>query len=150
MQSNTQSLILSTATRYLMPVMLLFSVFIFLRGHNEPGGGFVGGLVASAAFALYGIAFGVQEAQALLRVDPRTLIGWGLLAALASALIPLASGMPFMKGMWGEREYPLLHKLGTPLLFDTGVYFTVIGVTLLIIFVLSQDYLVDADEEPGD
>lgn len=142
-----QSLILSTATRYLMPLMILFSIFIELRGHNEPGGGFIGGLIASAAFALYGIAFGIEEAQRLLRVNPRVLIGVGLLLALVSGLIGVLAGDGFMKGLWLAREFPVLHKLGTPLLFDIGVYLAVIGVTLLIIFSLSEDYLRETERQ---
>ena len=75
--------IFRTAARLLMPLLLLFSVFLLLRGHNEPGGGFVGGLVAAAAFALYAIAFGVQRARQALLVKPMTLLGAGLLIALA-------------------------------------------------------------------
>lgn len=134
-----RSIILYTATRYLLPLMILFSIFIWLRGHNEPGGGFVGGLIASAAFALYAIANGTSEARALLRVDPRGLIGIGLLMTVGSGLIPLFAGYPFLFGIWGEVEIPVLHKLGTPLLFDTGVYLTVIGVVVLIIFELFED-----------
>ena len=78
--------IFRTAARLLMPLLLLFSVFLLLRGHNEPGGGFVGGLVAAAAFALYGIAFGVQRARQALLVKPMTLLGVGLLIALLSGL----------------------------------------------------------------
>lgn len=69
------SLILSTAISYLMPLLLLFSVFLLMRGHSHPGGGFVGGLVASAAFALYEIAYGARRARQVVRVDPGTLIG---------------------------------------------------------------------------
>ena len=73
------SLILSTAARYLLPLLLLFSFFILIRGHNEPGGGFIGGLVAAAAFALNAIAFDVGSTRRTLRIDPRTLIPAGLL-----------------------------------------------------------------------
>lgn len=144
-----QSIILKTATRYLIPLMLLFSVFIYLRGHNEPGGGFVGGLVAASAITLYSIAFGTQSARDLLKVDPRALMGTGLLMAAISGLIPMFSGYPFLTGLWGEREFPVLHKLGTPLLFDTGVYLTVIGITLLIIFELSDDLAATLRQERG-
>ena len=65
-----RSLILTTATRYLLPLMLLFSVFLLFRGHHDPGGGFIGGLVASAAFALYGFAYGMPEARRVLLFDP--------------------------------------------------------------------------------
>ncbi|MBN1967314.1 MAG: Na+/H+ antiporter subunit B [Anaerolineae bacterium] len=133
------SIVLRTATRYLLPLLLLFSVFAMLRGHNEPGGGFVGGLVAASAYALYAIAHDVASARQLLRVSPRRLIGIGLLLAAASGLIGLLSGDPFMTARWDSREIPVIGKLGTPLLFDVGVYLAVIGVTLTIIFALAEE-----------
>lgn len=137
-----RSLILTTATKYLMPLLILFSIFIWLRGHNEPGGGFVGGLIAASAYVLYGIAFGIQKAEELLRIPPRMLIGIGLFLALFSGLIPvLFTGEPFMTGVWGTQEYPNFHKLGTPVMFDTGVYLTVLGVTLWIMYSLAEEYL---------
>lgn len=136
---KTQSLILSTAALYILPLLLLFSIFLLLRGHNEPGGGFVGGLVASAAFALYAIAFDVDKARRLLRVEPRNLIGVGLLLALVSGTLGWFAGAPFMTALWGEQVYPVFGKLSTPLLFDIGVYLVVLGVTLKIIFVLSEE-----------
>ena len=71
-----------------MPLLLLFAVFLLLRGHNEPGGGFVGGLVAAAAFALYVIAFGVERARRALLVQPMTLLGVGLCSSPCSAACP--------------------------------------------------------------
>lgn len=133
------SLILSTATRYLLPLLLLFSVFLLIRGHNEPGGGFVGGLVAAAAFALYAIAYGVATARQTLGLDPGRLIGLGLLLAVSSGIIALVVGQPFLTGLWHPQLVPVLGKIGTPLLFDVGVYLAVIGVVLLIIFSLMED-----------
>lgn len=133
------SLILSTGTRYLLPLLLLLSVFLLIRGHNEPGGGFVGGLVAAAAFALYTIAYSVEEAQRLLRVSPRSLIAAGLLTALISGLLGLLSGQPFLTGLWDDTNIPVIGKLGTPLMFDTGVYLVVIGIALTIIFALAEE-----------
>ncbi|MCS7283248.1 MAG: Na+/H+ antiporter subunit B [Anaerolineae bacterium] len=133
------SLILSTAVRYLFALMLLFSVFLLLRGHNEPGGGFVGGLVVAAAFSFYAIAYGVPAARRTLGIDPRTLIGIGLLVALVSGLLPVFAGLPFMTGLWVESELPILGKVGTPMLFDVGVYLVVIGVMLTIIFTLAEE-----------
>ena len=133
------SIILSTAVRYLLPLILLFSAFTMLRGHNDPGGGFVGGLVAAAAFALYALAFGVAKALRILGVDPRTLIGIGLLIAVASGFVGPLMGHPFLTAWWGERAVPLLGKPGTPLFFDIGVYATVIGVTLTMIFTLAVE-----------
>ena len=132
------SLIFSTATRYMLPLLLLFSIFLLLRGHNEPGGGFVGGLVAAAAFALYAFAFNVENARHALRVDPRTLIGVGLLIAVGSGMLSLFGNLPYMTGLWSSQEIPIIGKAGTPVLFDVGVYFVVIGVTLTIIFSLAE------------
>ena len=95
--------IFRTAARLLMPLLLLFAVFLLLRGHNEPGGGFVGGLIASAAFALYGIAFGVQRARQALLVSPLTLLGVGLLIALLSGLPAVLRGEPFLTALWTSR-----------------------------------------------
>lgn len=134
------SLFLKTTTRLLMPFLLLFSIFLFLRGHNEPGGGFAGGLVAAAAFALCSIAFDVAEARRILRVEPRQLIGAGLLIALLSGGLSLLSGQPFLTGLWGSLPLPDLGKIdiGTPLLFDLGVYLVVMGTTTTIIFALEE------------
>jgi multicomponent Na+:H+ antiporter subunit B len=133
------SIILSTASRYLFPLMLIFSFFLFLRGHNEPGGGFVGGLVAAAAYALYLIANGVDEAKKLLKAEPIKLIALGLLLAVISAFISVVSGQDFMTGVWAKNEFPVIGKVGTPLLFDLGVYFLVLGIVLKIVFSLAEE-----------
>jgi multicomponent Na+:H+ antiporter subunit B len=135
------SLILSAATRFLLPLLLLFSIFVLLRGHNEPGGGFVGGLIAAAAFALLAIATDVRTARRTLRLDPRTLIAIGLTVALASGIIALFYDLPFMTGLWVTFENLWFEelKVGTTLLFDAGVYLVVFGVTLTIIFSLAEE-----------
>jgi multicomponent Na+:H+ antiporter subunit B len=134
-----RSYILTTATRFLLPLLLLFSIFLLQRGHNEPGGGFVGGLVAGAAFALYTIAYTVRDARRALRVNPRTLIALGLLAAAGSGTLGLLGGEAYLTGLWSTFSVPALGKLGTPLLFDVGVYLVVLGVTLTIIYVLAEE-----------
>lgn len=131
---RTPSLILRTAARLLVPLILLFSVFLMLRGHNESGGGFIGGLVASGSFALYAMAYGVVESKRALRVDPRTLMAVGLGTALLSGLIPVLLQGPLLKGLWAKLPGGI--KVGTPILFDVGVYLLVIGVTLIIIYEL--------------
>lgn len=134
------SLILRTTVRYLFPLLLLFSVFIFWRGHNEPGGGFIAGLVASAAYALFSIANGAAEARRALGIETRLLIGIGLLIALLSGLPSLLAGGSFLTGIWGTLSLPDIPdiKIGTPVLFDTGVFLTVVGVTLTMIFALEE------------
>ena len=136
-----KSLILSTASRYLLPMLLLFSAFLLLRGHNLPGGGFSGGLVAAAGFTLYGFGVGMREARRLLRVSPATLIGTGLLMALASGAAALLVGEPFMTGQWGSLAVGETEgvKVGTPLLFDVAVFLVVIGSTLAVILTLGEE-----------
>jgi multicomponent Na+:H+ antiporter subunit A len=129
------SLILRTAVRLLMPLLLLFALFLLLRGHNEPGGGFVAGLVAAAAFALYAIAYGVERAQKALVVEPLTLLGAGLSIALASGVPAVLRGQPFLTAQWALG--PL--ALGTPAIFDIGVFLVVAGVVLMMIFSLAQE-----------
>jgi multicomponent Na+:H+ antiporter subunit B len=133
------SLILSTTARLLLPLLLSLSVFLLLRGHNEPGGGFVGGLVAATGFALYALAFDVATARSVLRVDPGRLAALGLGVALSSGLAGLLAGRPFLTGLWVERAFPVIGKLGTPLLFDVGVFMVVLGITLVIVFALVEE-----------
>ncbi len=133
------SLILATAIVYLLPLLLLLSVFLLLHGHNYPGGGFVGGLVASAALTLYAIARGVGEAHRILRVNPRTLIGIGLLLAGGSGMVGFLRGDPFLTSQWTSISIPVEGDLGTPILFDIGVYLLVIGASLTIIFSLAEE-----------
>lgn len=149
------SLIFQTASKLLMPLLIVFSVVILMRGHNDPGGGFVGGLVAAAAVAMYSMAFGVTEAKRLLRGIPlTTVIGVGLLIALVSGLAGMfidasSTGLgdaSFMKGWWNVDENKngwIIDglgeiKLGTVVLFDIGVYVTVFGVVLLMLFELEE------------
>ena len=135
------SVILKTAIRFLLPLLLLASAFLFLRGHNEPGGGFVGGLVASGAIALYAMTHSVTAARRIVRVSPRVLVGSGLLMSLGSGLAPLLFGRPFLTGLWTTIATGGLGELhiGTPLLFDVGVYCVVTGVTLVVVFSLLEE-----------
>lgn len=133
------SIILRTTTRLLFPLMLVFSVFLLIRGHNEPGGGFVGGLTAGAAFSLVLVSNGLAMARRVLRVDPLGLIAAGLAVSLVSGLAPLMQGQAFLKGLWLDGKVPVIGHFGSPLVFDVGVYMTVLGVTLAIVFALSEE-----------
>ena len=136
------SSILQTAARLLMPLLLLFAVFLLLRGHNQPGGGFVGGLVVAASFVLYSIAFDVDAARRALLVPPSKLLGIGLLVALVSGLPGVAVGQPFMTAIWTTVSTgSTTLDVGTPLLFDVGVFLAVIGVVLTIVFTLAEAVL---------
>jgi len=135
------SLILQIAARNLLPILVVYSILILLRGHNAPGGGFIGGLLAAAGFILYAIAFGVENTRKKLRLDPRTFIGIGLFCALISGLPSFIKDQPFTTVEFCTLKIPLIGKLGisTPLIFDVGVFFVVIGVLLTIVFTLSEE-----------
>lgn len=136
-----KSLILRATASFLLPLMLLFSVFLFLRGHNEPGGGFIAGLVASGGYILYALAYGVGEMKSLLTFDPKSFIGAGLFIALVSAVSPVFFGKAFFEGLWGSWPLGPLGelKLGTPVSFDLGVYLGVFGVMLTIVLSLMEE-----------
>jgi len=127
--------IFQTAARYLMPLLLAFSLYLLYRGHNEPGGGFVGGLVAAAAFALYLTAYGVERARQRLWIKPMTLLAAGLSIALLSAMPAVVRGQSFMTAQWALEPVPI----GTPVLFDLGVFLVVAGVVLMMIFTLAEE-----------
>ena len=105
------SLILQTAARSLVALMLLFSIFLLLRGHDEPGGGFIGGLVAAAAFILYAIAFDVPSARRMIGIRPQTMIAIGLLLAGGSGVLSLVTGNPYLTHLWWDLELPGLGEL---------------------------------------
>ncbi len=148
-----KSLILSTCTRFLVPIMLALSVFIFWRGHNDPGGGFIGGLIAATAFALLEKAEGVAVARRALRVNPMSMAAFGLGCALVSGVWGGLEYGAFLKGVW-----PLItiapdgSKSGLPFgsifLFDLGVYFVVLGTVCGILFTLEE--VVRAEADRGD
>jgi multicomponent Na+:H+ antiporter subunit B len=134
------TLIFRTAAPLIVAVMVVFSVFILLRGHNEPGGGFIGGLIAAAAIAIYGMAAGVGTTRRALRVHPITLAGFGVLIAGVSGLVSAFYGMPYLTGLWtflnlGETEV----ALSTPMVFDIGVYFVVLGTVSAVALALESD-----------
>lgn len=135
------SIILRTAARFLIPLLVLFSIFTLFRGHNQPGGGFAGGLLAATAFALYVFAWDVAAARKAVPVDPHAVIGTGLLFAVGSGLVSLFTGRAFLTGLWAK--LPVSEQsglaLGTPVVFDVGVYLVVVGSALLIITTLTEE-----------
>lgn len=123
-----RTVIFRTAAPYLASLMALFSVFVLLRGHNEPGGGFIGGLIAASAFAIYGIACGVAPVRRALYFHPMAISGCGLLLAALSGALSLAFHVPFLTGLWTSiRILGLEVDVSTVLFFDTGVYLVVVG-----------------------
>lgn len=136
------SLIFKTVSRFLVGLMLLFSIFLLLRGHNEPGGGFIGGLVAAAGVVVYGLAEGPAAVRDILRVDPRAIAMTGLLMALLAGVIAVFAAAPFLTGLWvfiGATPEDKGLALGTPLLFDIGVYLVVVGGVLGMVVALEEE-----------
>jgi len=133
------TLIFRTAAPFLTALMLLFSIFVLLRGHNEPGGGFIGGLIAASALAIYGIACGVTAVRRAIVFHPLSIAGFGLLAATIAGIVSILAGVPFMTGLW---IYPHLFGIEVPLstvmLFDTGVYLVVVGAITSIALALEE------------
>ncbi|MCH8521280.1 MnhB domain-containing protein [Glycocaulis sp.] len=131
-----QSVILNALARLFFVAMAIFSLFILLRGHDEPGGGFIGGLAAASAYTVVTLAFGTDTARKWLILHPVVLMGVGLFCAILSGLPPLIGDFGgFLYHLWWEGQIGFLElKLGTTLIFDIGVYFVVVGGVLSILF----------------
>ncbi|MFP1631610.1 Na+/H+ antiporter subunit B [Zhengella sp. ZM62] len=134
-----RTIIFRTVAPYLASLMVLFSLFVLLRGHNEPGGGFIGGLIAASAFAIYGIACGVSPVRRAMYFHPMAISGFGLFIATMAGLASLFAGVPFLTGLWTEPEvFGVTLALSTPLVFDIGVYLVVVGSITSIALALEE------------
>ena len=134
-----KTIILRTASNFLLPVLLLFSVFILLRGHYLPGGGFIGGLVAAIAFVLDAFANGLENTKKLIKIHPGFLMPVGLSVSALAAVAPIIfTGQPIMTGLWAADPIPVIGSIGSALFFDVGVFLVVIGAALTIIFTISE------------
>jgi len=134
-RSNVSPPIFPVAARFLLPLILLFSVFLFLRGHHEPGGAFIAGMVAAAAFTLQTIARGASATRSAFRVPPRYLIGIGFALVVVVASVPLVVGQAVLDAAWVTLEVPGggATEIGSPILFEAGVYLVVVGSVVTII-----------------
>lgn len=132
------TIILKTATNYLLPLLIIFSLFVLIRGHYLSGGGFVGGLIASIAFVLHSFAYNTQRTISLFRFRPMFLIPTGLSLSLFSGLLPTLISKPFMTSVWFMESVDVIGAFGSALLFDIGVYLVVVGVVLTILFTISE------------
>lgn len=129
------SFIFTRVAVFLFFVINLFAIYLLLRGHNYPGGGFIGGLGSGMSLILLSLAVGADRMQQILRVDPVRIATIGLLIAAGSSALPMLWGDPFLTqynmklGSFG---------LGTPLVFDIGVFLVVVGVTVRLIAILAR------------
>jgi multicomponent Na+:H+ antiporter subunit B len=126
---------------FLFFIINVFALYLLLRGHNLPGGGFIGGLASALSLIMLSLAYGVERAQRILHIDPVRLAAVGLAIAVATALLPVLVGAPLLRHYhWKFEGVPLLGRLelGTPLIFDLGIFLVVVGVTAKMIFVLAR------------
>lgn len=132
--------VFSFAAKRIKPVMIIVSVIILFRGHNEPGGGFIGGLIAASGYILVALTEGPAHMLTNLKLKPLQIAGLGLFLALLSGVPSWILHNEFLTGVWIELPVysEIKLKLGTPLLFDIGVYLTVIGFTLAVILNLME------------
>ena len=127
-----QSIIFRTSAHVVTGIMLIFSVYLLLRGHNNPGGGFIAGLIAVIAFALLMLAESPAYVRARLVYPPALFSGIGVVISLVAGMLPLLTGQPFLSGIW-------VGNIGTPLLFDIGVYLAVLGSVLMILLNVEEE-----------
>ncbi len=134
------TLILRTIVPVLTGLMVIYSIVVLLAGHNDPGGGFIGGLIAASAFALYGIACGVAPVRRALYFHPVSIAAFGMLLSALSGVISFYKDVPFLTGLWW---FPEIAKgvevpLSTPLMFDIGVWLVVVGSLVTIALALEE------------
>lgn len=134
------TVIFRTMAPLIVAIMVVFSVYVCLRGHNEPGGGFIGGLIAASAVAVLGMANGTVATRRALRFDPIAIAAAGVTMAVLSGIASLITGNPFMTSIWlylemGDTVVPL----STPMVFDIGVYLVVFGTITAIGLGLADD-----------
>jgi multisubunit Na+/H+ antiporter MnhB subunit len=131
-----KSIILKTATRLLIGLMLVFAVYLFLRGHHESGGGFSAALLTGTAFSLFAITEGPDQVRKAIRIRPSAMAMTGLTLSAGAGLPALFAGKPFLTGMWLQTTTV---SAGTPLLFDLGVFLAVLGAILSMLLALEEN-----------
>lgn len=118
----------------LFRVIMVGSIYLLFAGHNQPGGGFVGGLVAGAAISLRYIAGGIEEVRRVSRWRPWTILGTGVIVAVSTALVPVLLGKPVLSAAYEPYDVPVLGtvSISSALVFDIGVYLCVVGLVLMV------------------
>ena len=132
--------IMASFSRLLLPLALLVAIFVLLRGHNLPGGGFIAGLITAVALITQYLANGIAWARSRMSTRLHPMIGIGLLIATATGLASWAFGYPFLTSTFAHLHWPLIgeFELASAMLFDLGVYLVVVGVTLVILLQLGR------------
>ncbi|MCG8550888.1 MAG: Na(+)/H(+) antiporter subunit B [Desulfobacterales bacterium] len=132
-----KSVIFRTTAHIVIGIMLLFSLYLLFRGHNEPGGGFIGALIAVIAFALLILSESPRYVRKRIGLPPGMIALTGIGLSLGSGFFAAFSGKTYLTGLW----YKNVITVGTPLLFDVGVYLAITGGVLSILLDLSEELL---------
>ena len=133
------SIIFRTITPLIVVITLMFSAYVTLRGHNEPGGGFIGGLIAASGISIFGIANGPAAARRAMRYDPLAIAGAGLMLSALSGFASIFIDAPFMTSLWAYFELgETIVPLSTPMVFDIGVYLVVLGTISGVVLALES------------
>lgn len=138
----SRSPIMDTTAQLVFHSALVLSLYLLFAGHNQPGGGFVGGLVAGAAVAVHYVAGGIDEVRSLSRLRPWTILGGGLVLASVATLAPLLGGGSVLEsGYLLDTDLPVLGqvKVTSTLVFDAGVYAVVVGLMLMVFEAVGEE-----------
>ncbi|GEL08642.1 Na(+)/H(+) antiporter subunit B [Salisediminibacterium halotolerans] len=132
---------LHVVTRIVAFIILIFSIFLFFAGHNNPGGGFIGGLMTASALVLLYLSFDLKTIKRVLPFDYAYVIGAGLLLATLTGVAGMFFGFPYLTQFFEYFQLPILGEteLTTALPFDLGIYLVVVGFTLLVILTVAED-----------
>lgn len=138
---SSNDVILRTVAKLAIVIIVCFSLYLFYMGHHHPGGGFIGALMASAALLLMAMSFGMNSVNRLVRINFRKLTALGILVSLLTGIGSFVFDAPFLSHAFNYFHIPLIGELelATATLFDLGVYLTVIGVTMTILFTIGRD-----------
>ncbi len=133
------SLILTSISRFIFVFVNIFAIYLFLKGHNQPGGGFIAGIASAISMVLLSMTLGIDRIKKLMYFDSVTIAAVGLIMAYTTGLAPHFFGHFFLYHKMFHITVPLLGGLhiGTPLFFDLGVYLVVLGVTSKSIMILT-------------
>ncbi len=138
---RANDVILRSAAKIIVFIIITFSAFLFFAGHNNPGGGFIGGLMAASALVLVALAFGIETIRKVVPFNFHIVTALGLLIALLTGAGAFLFDVPFLSHYFEYRDLPLLGytALHTAVLFDLGVFLSVVGVTMTIILSIGED-----------
>ena len=150
--NDSHPAMMQTVTRLILPLMLMVAVYIFLRGHNLPGGGFIAGLIAAVALIVQYLANGISWTRSRLKFEKETLIAYGLLIATLTGVAAMFLGYPFLTSTFTHLHWPLVgeFEIASAIAFDLGVFLVVVGSTVLILVQLgklSQESHLDSEKE---